>query len=128
MKFFNTKILSAVLASALMILSSSVYAKAAGEDKVTAATENTVAKIEEAISMAEKGSDAKAIADTINEARQIQKEWRYEVTERQRERANTKLRLARDAFTKGEKEEGLATLKEALASYKEMKVIYDSKH
>lgn len=128
MKFFNTKILSALLVSALMALPPSVYAKAAGEEKVTAASENTITKIQEAIALAEKGENGKTIADTINEARQIQKEWRYEVTERQRERANTKLRLARDAFNKGESAEGLAILKEALASYKEMKSIYDSKH
>jgi large subunit ribosomal protein L7/L12 len=128
MNLFNKKIIFAIMVSAMTALSASAYAKATGEDKVTAAAENTIIKIEAALSLVEKGADKEDIANTINEARQIQKEWRYEVTECQRERENNKLRIARDAFLKGEFQPSEATLREALAGFKEMKSLYDSKH
>lgn len=128
MKLVNKKIILAIMASVMMALSSSAFAKAAGEDKVTAAAENTIIKVEAALSLVEQGADKEAIATAINEARQIQKEWRYEITERQRERENNKLRIARDAFLKGEFQPAEATLREALAGFKDMKKQYDSKH
>jgi type II secretory pathway component PulJ len=128
MSLFKNKVMIAIMATAMIAMSSSVYAKAAGEDKVTEAAENTIAKVEEAISLVEKGADKEAVAKAINEARQIQKLWRFEVTERQRERENNKLKIARDAFLKGEAQPAEATLREALAGFKEMKAKYDLTH
>jgi len=128
MNFFKSKVILAIIATAIVAVSSTAYAKATGEDKVTAAAENTIIKIEQALSLAEKGADVSEIVKVINDARQIQKEFRYEVTERQRERENNKLRIARDAYQKGEIQPAEATLREALAGFKEMKAIYDLKH
>ncbi len=128
MNYFKNKIILVIIATAVMASSSPAYAKATGEDKVTAAAENTLVKIEEALSLVEKGADKEAIAKAINEARQMQKDWRYEVTERQREKENNKLRIARDAFLKGEFQPAEATLREALAGFQEMKRLYDLKH
>lgn len=118
----------AIMATALITVSSTAFAKATGEDKVTSAAENTIAKVEEAVSLVEKGAEKEAVIKAINDARQIQKEWRFEVTERQRERENNKLRIARDAFQKGETQPAEATLREALAGFKEMKSKYDETH
>ncbi|NOT12756.1 MAG: hypothetical protein HOP23_13135 [Methylococcaceae bacterium] len=128
MNFIKKKVILAIVASAIFALSSTVYAKATGEDKVTDAAENTVAKVEEALTLVEQGADKEAIVKAINDARQIQKLWRYELTERQRERENNKLRIARDAFQKGESQPAEATLREALAGFKEMKTLYDKNH
>jgi osmotically-inducible protein OsmY len=128
MSLFKNRVILAIMATAMIAMSSSVYAKATGEEKVTVAGENTIKKIEEALTLAEKGADKEAIIKAINDARQIQKEFRYEVTERQRDRANNKLRLAREAYQKGELQPAEATLREALAGYVEMKAIYDKNH
>ncbi|MDO9104429.1 MAG: hypothetical protein Q7U57_05655 [Methylovulum sp.] len=109
-------------------VSSTAFAEAKGEAQVTAAAEGTIAKIEEAMSLVEKGGSKEEIIKTINDARQLQKEFRYEITERQRQKANDKLRIARDAFEKGELQPAEAKLREALAGYIEMKAIYDSNH
>jgi large subunit ribosomal protein L7/L12 len=128
MNFFKNKAIMAIMATALITVSSTAFAKATGEDKVTSAAENTIAKVEEAVSLVEKGAEKEAVIKAINDARQIQKEWRFEVTERQRERENNKLRIARDAFQKGETQPAEATLREALAGFKEMKSKYDETH
>ncbi|MGZ8191338.1 MAG: hypothetical protein ACXWTS_08920 [Methylococcaceae bacterium] len=109
-------------------VSSAVFAAPKGEEQVTAAAEGTIVKIEEAVSLVEKGGSKEEIVKTINDARQLQKEFRYEPTERQRQKANDKLRIARDAFEKGELQPAEAKLREALAGYVEMKAIYDANH
>ena len=128
MSLFKNKVILAIITSAFLALSSTAYAKATGEDKVTAAGENTIKKIEEALSLAEKGAEKEAIIKSINDARQSQKEFRYEITERQRDRANNKLKAARDAYLKGEMQPAEASLREALAGYIEIKGIYDANH
>lgn len=109
-------------------ISSAVFAAPAGEAQVRAAAEGTVAKIEEAVSLVEKGGSKDDIIKAINDARQLQKEFRYELTERQRQKSNDKLRIARDAFEKGELQPAEAKLREALAGYVEMKAIYEASH
>jgi hypothetical protein len=121
-------VVSFIMAASMGAVSSTAYAAATGEEKVTAAIENTVAKLEEAVSLSEKGSDKAAIIKAINEARQIQKEFRSENTERQRERSMNKLRSARDAYSKDDLKTGEAILREALAEYKAMKATYDEAH
>jgi len=109
-------------------ISSAVFAAPAGEAQVTAAAEGTIAKIEEAVSLVEKGGNKEDIVKAINDARQLQKEFRYELTERQRQKANDKLRIAREAFEKGELQPAEAKLREALAGFLEMKAAYDAAH
>ncbi len=128
MKVFRKIIVSVVMAMSVAAFSSATYAEAAGEAKVTEAGTKTIAKIQEAVSLVEKGADKAEIIKAINDARQIQKEFRYEITERQRQKANDKLRIARDTFESGEFQPAEAKLREALAGYEEMKAIYDANH
>jgi hypothetical protein len=119
---------SLLMAISMTAISSAAFAEATGESKVTAAAENTIAKIQEAVGLVEKAGNKDDIVKTINDARQIQKEFRYEITERQRQKANDKLRIARDAFESGDKAAGEAKLREALVGFTEMKATYDANH
>lgn len=113
---------------ALANLSMAVFAEATGEAQVRASAEGTVTKIEEALSLMEKGADKAEVTKALNEARQLQKEFRYERTERQRQRAGGKLRQAFDEYEKGDKSAAETTLKAALETYKEMLKIYLDAH
>ncbi len=120
--------ISGLMAISMAAVSSAALAEATGEATVRAAAENTVSKIEEAVGLAEKGGNKEEIIKAINDARQTQKEFRYELTERQRQKANDKLRLARDAFESGDTKTADAKLREALANFVEMKAQYDANH
>jgi large subunit ribosomal protein L7/L12 len=113
---------------AFAVFTSTAYAEPAGEAQVRAAAEGTVAKIEEAVALAEKHGDKAEIVKAINDARQLQKEFRYEITERSRQKANDKLRISREAFEAGETESASTTLKAALAIYQEMLKTYNANH
>jgi large subunit ribosomal protein L7/L12 len=128
MRVLSKFVVTFVMVAFIGAVSSVSYAAATGEAKVTEAGENTIAKIQEALTLVEKGGDKAEIIKAINEARQIQKDFRYETTERQRERANNILRAARDAYSKDDLQIGETKLREALAAYQEIKAIYDSKH
>ena len=127
MQVLKKILVSIAMAASMAAVSSTAFA-AEGDAKVKAAAENAIIKIEEAVSIVEKGGDKAEVIKAINDARQIQKDFRYELTERQREKANTKLKVARDAFESGDFQPAEAKLREALASYQEMKAIYDSNH
>ncbi|MDD5271580.1 MAG: hypothetical protein PHU14_02560 [Methylovulum sp.] len=128
MKQLKKTVISMAMAAAMAMASSPIFAEPAGEAAVKAAAEGSIAKIEEAVSLAQKGADKKEIVKAINDARQLQKEFRYELTERQRQKSNDKLRIARDAFEEGNKAVAEAKLQEALTGYKEMKDLYDANH
>ncbi|ASF47124.1 hypothetical protein [Methylovulum psychrotolerans] len=128
MKQLKKTVLSMAMAATMVLASSPIFAEATGEASVKAAAEGTIAKIEEAVGLAEKGADKKDIVKAINDARQLQKEFRYELTERQRQKSNDKLRIARDTFEEGDKTAAEAKLREALTGYKEMKETYDANH
>ena len=113
---------------AFAALTSNVFAEPAGEAVVRAAAEGTVTKIEEAVSLTEKGAASAEIVKVINDARQLQKEFRYEGTERQRQKANDKLRIAREAFEANDKATAEPTLKAALGIYQEMLKVYNANH
>ncbi len=128
MTFFKKIAVSFIMAAAMAAVSSAAFAEAEGAAVVKAAAEGTVAKIEEAVSLLEKGGDKAEIIKAINDARQLQKEFRYELTERQRQKANDKLRIARQEFENGEVQPAEATLRAALASFKEMLDQYNAAH
>lgn len=128
MKFLKKIAVSLLMAASMTAVSSTAFAAPEGAAAVKAAAEGTVAKIEEAVSLVEKGGDKAEIIKAINEARQLQKEFRYELTERQRQKANDKLRIARDAFEKGETQPAEVTLRAALASFQEMLNAYNAAH
>lgn len=130
MKVFKKIAVSVVMAMSMAAISSTAFAAEKKDPNaiVREAAEGTIAKIEEAISLIEKGGDKETISNTILEARQLQKEFRYEITERLRQRANDKLRVAREAVESGDNKSAEETLKASLAQFKEMKVTYDAAH
>ncbi len=130
MKVFKKIAVSVVMAMSMAAISSTAFAAEKKDPNavVREAAEGTIAKIEEAISLIDKGSDKETISNTIAEARQLQKEFRYELTERLRQRANDKLRVAREAVESGDNKSAEETLNASLAQFKEMKATYDAAH
>lgn len=130
MKNMQKTVISMAMAATMALASAPLFAEpaAGGAAAVKAAAENAIVKIEEAVSLTEKGADKKEIIKAINDARQLQKEFRYELTERQRQKSNDKLRIAREDFENGDTKAAEEKLKEALTSFKEMKAVYDANH
>ncbi|MFM8340851.1 MAG: hypothetical protein ACKN9F_01375 [Methylomonas sp.] len=121
--------LKKILVSLLMtsaLVSTSVSANADGNAKVRAAGETTIAKVEEAIALAEKGEKAEVLK-VLGDVRQAQKEFRYEQTERLRQKAGDKLKAAKDEIENGDAN-AVNSLKATLAFYKEMMVVYLAAH
>lgn len=116
---------------AVVALTSAVFSTSAlanpGEAKVRAAAEGTVAKVEEAIALNSKGSDKTEVLQALSEVRQLQKEFRYEQTERLRQKAGDRLKVARDQVEKGDAAAG-ESLQATLDLYKEMLKIYNAAH
>ncbi len=119
---------SLAMVCALAAGSTSAYAKPAGQDAVTAAAENTISNLELAVSLMEKGGDKEAVIKAATEARQQQKEFRFEVTERQRAKAVNYIKSAISELKAGNLQPAEQSLRDALASFKEMKAIYDKTH
>lgn len=130
MKVFKKIVVSLVVAMSMAAISSTAFAAEKKDPNavVREAAEGTIAKIEEAISLIEKSGGKEDTLTAITEARQLQKEFRYELTERLRQRANDKLRVAREAVESGDTKSADETLKASLAQFKEMKVTYDAGH
>ena len=122
------KVSKKILVSLVMaVVSSTTFAAPEGEAKVKAAIENTLSSIT-AAQAASKAGDLSGVSKAIGDARQAQKEFRFEGTERQRQKANDKLRLARESFEAGDTAAGDAGLAEALKSFTEMKAVYEQTH
>jgi large subunit ribosomal protein L7/L12 len=130
MKVFKKIAVSLVMALSMAAISSTAFA-AEEKDKnavVREAAEGTITKIEEAISLIDKNGDKAEIIKVIGDARQLQKEFRYELTERLRQKANDKLKAARESVENGDNQAAEETLKATLVTFKEMKTIYDAAH
>jgi len=128
MNSFKNVLVSLIMAAALSGVSTAAFSKPAGQEAVTTAVEGTIASLEQALSLMEKGGDNEAVNKAIGTARQQQKEFRYEVTERQRQKAVNMLVRAQADLKSGNVQPAEQTLREALASFKEMKAIYDKTH
>jgi large subunit ribosomal protein L7/L12 len=128
MNSFKNVLISFTMAAALSIVSTAAFSKPAGEEAVRTAVESTIASLEQALSLLEKGGDNAVVSKTIGTARQQQKEFRFEVTERQREKAVNLLKRAQADLKSGNVQPAEQTLREALASFKEMKATYDKTH
>jgi len=126
MEKFRKVLVSLAMTTALAV-SSSAFAGEATDAKVRAAGEGALAKVEEAVSLQTQGADKTAVEDALKEVRQLQKEFRYEGTERLRQKAGDKLRVARDQVKNGDAE-ATATLQELLAMYQEMMKLYNATH
>lgn len=131
MNFLKKIALSTAMVAAFATISAPAFAAEEHGDKnaiVKAASESTIAKVNEAISIAEGNGDKATFIAAIAEARQAQKEFRYEQTERLRQKLNDKLRVAREAADQGTMSDAGAAAKEAAAILVEMKSIYDAAH
>jgi large subunit ribosomal protein L7/L12 len=128
MNSFKKHLVSLAVAAALASASTTAFSKPSGQEAVTSAIENTISSLEQALSLMEKGGDNDAVIKAIGSARQQQKEFRFEVTERQRKRTVNILKRAGSEIKSGNMQPGEQSLREALASYKEMKAIYDKTH
>ncbi len=130
MNIFKKIALSTAIVAAFATVSAPAFAAEEHADKnaiVRVAADATKAKIEEAVSLADKG-DKTAFIAAVSDARQLQKEFRYEQTERLRQKLNSQLLAAREAATAGNMTEAAATTKSALEYVKEMREIYDAAH
>jgi len=131
MKLLKKIAVAVVMTASMLVVSSNVFAAEVSNAAVAAAAKTTEAKLLEAKSLLEKGGDANTteqIQNALNEARQSVKEFRYEPTERSRQKLNDKLKLARDAFLKNDNEKALAEVEAALVIYTDIKKIYDAGH
>lgn len=111
----------------MALVSTSAMAAGAGDAKVRAAGEGAIAKMQEAVSLTEKGADKAEVLAALSDVRQLQKEFRYEQTERLRQKAGDRLRVARDEVEKGDAN-AKATLVATLDIYKEMMTVYSAAH
>ena len=131
MKSLKKIAVSLVMTASMLVVSSAAFSKEEKKDLnavVETAGKNTEAKMLEAKSLLEKGGDSEQILQALNDARQFQKEFRYEQTERTRQKLQERLKASREAFIKHENEKALSELNEGLAIYAEMKKVYDAAH
>ncbi|MCX7097368.1 MAG: hypothetical protein NTV43_05605 [Methylococcales bacterium] len=122
---------SAFLTASLSAVYTPAFSAEAHQDKglvVLTAAKNTEAALLEAKSLLEKGGDTEQVLKAMNEARQAQKEFRYEQTERLRQKLNDKLSGARKAFENNDNAKALENINAALGYYADMKKIYDAAH
>jgi hypothetical protein len=132
MKVLKKIAVSLVMAASILAISPTTFAAEAHKDLnaiVLEAGIKTEASLQEAKGLLEKGGDtSEQIKNALNEARQSIKEFRYEQTERLRQRMNDKIKVARDSFIKNDNTKALAEVNEALVLYAEMRKIYDAAH
>lgn len=115
------------MAASMAIISTNAMAEPKGEAAVKDAIENTLSGITAA--QAEiKAGDLSAASKTILEASQASKEFRFEITERQRQKATDVLKAARKSVEAGDAAAAEAGLATALHSFSEMKAKYDLTH
>ncbi|MCX7084606.1 MAG: hypothetical protein NTY69_03615 [Methylococcales bacterium] len=131
MKFLNKMAVSSVMAASMLVLSTSAFAAEEHKDKnaaVLAAAQSTEASMLEAKEALVKGGDGDKVLNALNDARQSVKEFRYEQTERLRQKLNTNLKNARDEALNNQNEKSLEEINKGLTVYAEMKKIYDAAH
>jgi large subunit ribosomal protein L7/L12 len=131
MKLLKKIAVAVVMTASMAAVSSTAFAAEAHKDLnaiVQNAAKNTEASLLEAKSLLEKGGETDKIQQVLNEARQHVKEFRYEQTERLRQKMNDKIKTAREAFMKDDNAKALADVNSALEIYAEMKKIYDAAH
>lgn len=124
-KFKN--VLATLMISAAMLSSGSAFAEATSGQVVRAAAEGTVAKITEAVNLQEKGASAEEVSKVLSEVRQLQKEFRFEGTERARQLAGNQLKIATAEVKSGDPA-ALESLKKTQAMYQDMLVVYNKAH
>jgi len=127
MQVLKKILVSLVMAASMAVVSSSAFAAPKGEAEVKEAIENTIAGIT-AAQAAVKSGDLSGASQDILKAAQASKEFRFEITERQRQKATDQLKAARKSIETGDIATGEASLETALKSFQEMKAKYDLTH
>ena len=121
------KLLKKMIVLILVAISTTGFA-AEGDAKVAKALSDTISSLENAVSLVESGASQEAITQSLHDAKQAQKEFRYEQTERKRQNAANHIKEALSANKKDDKATTLTEVKAALAGFQEMKPIYDAAH
>ena len=127
MNVFKKIVVSLVMAMSMAAISSSAFAEPKGEAAVKEAIENTLSGIV-AAQAAVKSGDLSTASQEILKASQASKEFRFEVTERQRQKATDVLKAARKSVDAGDSAAAEAGLETALKSFTEMKAKFDLTH
>lgn len=123
---FKKAFISLLMTTALA-MSSSAFAEGATDAKVRASAEGTLAKMEEAIKLQAQGADKSEVLNALSEVRQLQKEFRFEGTERLRQKAGDKLRIARKDVESGDAN-ATTSLGDTMSLYQEMMKLYNASH
>ncbi|MDD1614432.1 MAG: hypothetical protein LUP98_07230 [Methylococcaceae bacterium] len=127
MQVLKKVLVSLVMAASMAAVSSTAFAAPKGEAEVKAAIENTIAGIT-AAQAAVKSGDLSGASQDILKAAQASKEFRFEITERQRQKATDQLKAARKSIETGDIAAGEAGLETALKAFQDMKAKYDLTH
>ena len=127
MQVLKKVLISLVMTASMAVVSSSVFAAPKGEEAVKEAIENTLSGITAAQGEIKAG-DLPAASKTILGAAQASKEFRFEITERQRQKATDLLKAARKSVDAGDAAAAETGLASALKSFSEMKAKYDETH
>lgn len=126
------KVLKKIAVSLFVAISlasaSTAFAKNPTDQEVSAAIDDTLAKIEESITAIDNGTDNDAVMTLINDARQLQKNISNNALDLKRNRASSKLKAARIAASKNEMQASAQQLRKALTGYQEIKDIYGKTH
>jgi hypothetical protein len=116
-----------VVTVSMTVVSTSAFSAPKGEEAVKEAIENTLSGITAAQTEIKAG-DLTGASKTILEAAQASKEFRFELTERQRQKATDILKAARKSVDAGDSAAAETGLAAALKSFSEMKAKYDETH
>ncbi len=127
MQALKKVLVSLVMAASMAAVSSTAFAAPKGEAEVKAAIETTLAEITTAQAAAKAG-DLPGASKSVLDAANASKEFRFEGTERQRQKATDMLKAARKSYQAGDTAAGDAGLAEAFKSFTEMKATYDKTH
>ena len=127
MQALKKVLVSFAMAASIAAVSSSAMAAPKGEEAVREAIENTLSGIATA-QAAVKGGDLSTASKDILDAAQASKEFRFELTERQRQKATDILKASRKSLDAGDVAAASEGLDKALTAFKEMKAKYDLSH
>ncbi|MDD5275548.1 MAG: hypothetical protein PHR16_05655 [Methylovulum sp.] len=122
-------LVSSVIALSLAALSSNVLAVAnPSYEEVKAAINNTLAKVEEAQSALNNGTNNETLIDMVSDARQLQKDIANNVLDVKRNQASNVLKQVRSALLKNDVEAAKVALADAVNRYKTIQQLYASSH
>jgi len=119
-----------ILASfVIAAMSSTAFAVAnPSYEDVKAAIDNTLAKVEEAKTALDNGTDNEKLIDMVTDARQLQKDIANNVLDVKRNQASNVLKKVRTAIQNNELQSAKESLTDAANRYREIQQIYASTH